>query len=581
MYNGGLSLSNLNPFAFKALKYLIIKGNLERLDENLFENFKEISFIAVRSDELVNFFHCGGTKWLNSINRNLNVSLSSKHSRAALKRSIHRLVSVEIGVISWFSFNRFYTFPDEDICLFREFPHSQLVLPLIVFFDADKFASSEISCTLTWLVQHYKLYFTNNFTKYNDYIRMEEGLRETFAAEILTQFQAEVVQQKLISCKFTQRFEKCDVKTVYKALPVNGLDSIKMTIKWCQYIIEVYMRTSLCVIGLITNLLTLKVIRNRKFAKNFSNSMYKHIGVNALLNVLYCLIFLFSLMNICIYPKSSLCSSVSRTEFAQYFYIYVILFLGNQLRICCNVSYIFISLSRFALSATSTKNRLRRLIEKQNTTRFYAVLFILALCFSSFLLFENKVNRLFQEYNGSDVMNLNINNAYDVKFCENNRSALIGDSMDFILTPSFYMHCEIFKWLNLVNNILNNGLFLIVSVCVDIFMVRYSNRVIEKKKSLQCPHLSEAISYKTKLNQMIITNGTLYFFSHFPEFMFTLVYHFAKSDSFINFCFILYDCTSLIEMSQTFHFISVGFQFFIFVLFDHNFRRSLKDLILI
>jgi hypothetical protein len=572
VYNGAVTLTNLNPFAFQPLKFLIIKGNLEQFDENLFENFKEISFISVKSDDLINFFH-RGTKWLNSINKNLNVSLSSLDFR----KNIHKLVSVEFAVQSFLFFNKFYTFPDEDICLFKNFPHSQLVLPLMVF-DNTKFNPHEFSCTLAWLVQYYPFYFSNNFTVFSQYINMETEESLTFADEILIQFQIGLAQEKFNTCNFSQRFEKCDFNTDFKTFPLNGLESSKFALKWFQYIIEVYMRTFLCVIGLITNFITLKVIRNKKHAKNFARSTYKHIFVNALFNIGYCLIYLFSLMNICIYPKTSFCSSIFLTEFAQYFYIYVILFLGNTFRLCCNISYIFFSISRFALSGTSNKNRLRKLIENQNIKRFYFIVFFLTLGFSSFLLFENKVNKLFQDFNGLDTVNLNRNNAYDVKYCESNRSELIKSSMKFFFIPSFYIGCEIFKWFNLVNNILNNGLFLIISIFVDIFMIRYSNKLIEKKKTLNSPHLNEAIAYKTKLNKMIITNGALYFFSHAPEFIVTLIYNFVKSDSFINFCYELYDCTSIIEMAQAFHFISIGFQFFIFLKFDQNFKHSIQDL---
>jgi hypothetical protein len=174
------------------------------------------------------------------------------------------------------------------------------------------------------------------------------------------------------------------------------------------------------------------------------------------------------------------------------------------------------------------------------------------------------VNKLFQDFNGPDTVNLNQNNAYDIKYCESNRSlnplsCLIKGSMNFFFTPSFYIGCEIFKWFNLVNNILNNGLFFNISVFVDIFMIRYSNKVIEKKITLNSPHLNEAIAYKTKLNKMIITNGALYFISHIPEFVVILIYHFVKSDSLINFCYVIYDCTSIIEMAQAFHFISIEF----------------------
>jgi len=46
----------------------------------------------------------------------------------------------------------------------------------------------------------------------------------------------------------------------------------------------------------------------------------------------------------------------------------------------------------------------------------------------------------------------------------------------------------------------------------------------------------------------------------------------------INFCHKSFDCTSIIEMAQVFHFVSIGLQFFIFLKFDQNFKNSINDL---
>jgi hypothetical protein len=268
LYVDEITSNNLNPLVFKTIKFIFIKGNLEYIQSNLFDYFKEIRYISIKSDALLSFFH-RGTQWINSINRNLNVSLLSNGFKN------NRLVSIEFNVKDGFLFNQYYTFPNEDICLFKDFPHSQLVLPLIVFAP-----------------------------------------------------------------------------------------------------IRIY-----------------------------------------LFNILFCLIYLFSLTNICIFPKNSFCSSIWRTEFSQYFHIYVILFLGNSLRLCCNISYIFFSVSRFALSGTSNKNKLRKFIEKQKIKRFYLILFFVTLGFSVFVPLENYVNKPFEEY---DYVNPN-NNAYDIRYCEDFR----------------------------------------------------------------------------------------------------------------------------------------------------------------
>ena len=162
-----------------------------------------------------------------------------------------------------------------------------------------------------------------------------------------------------------------------------------------------------------------------------------------------------------------------------------------------------------------------------------------------------------------------MNNAYDVKYCE----ITFFDTKKYFLPPGFYLRCKLFKWFNMLNNILNNVLFLFISTFIDFFMIRYSYKLVEKKKAMNCPHLADAIQYKNKLNKLIITNGTLFFFSHIPEFVVTLIVLFRKSPDFVNFCKMDFDCNHLIEMAQAFHFISISFQLFILLIFDHNFKN--------
>jgi hypothetical protein len=138
-------------------------------------------------------------------------------------------------------------------------------------------------------------------------------------------------------------------------------------------------------------------------------------------------------------------------------------------------------------------------------------------------------------------------------------------------------NCRLFSSLNLANNFLNNILFLFLSLAIDALMIRHSNRIIQEKLALNCPHLKEAITFKTNLNKMILTNGTLYFVSHVPEFVATLLLICLKNDLF-SFCYWHFACFELIEMAQTFHFVSIGLQFFVFLKFDQNFVSSFRCL---
>ena len=48
-----------------------------------------------------------------------------------------------------------YTYPNKDFCLFKEFPHTQLVAALIKLGQSD----IKCSCTLIWLHKYQEKYF--------------------------------------------------------------------------------------------------------------------------------------------------------------------------------------------------------------------------------------------------------------------------------------------------------------------------------------------------------------------------------------------------------------------------------------
>ena len=190
------------------------------------------------------------------------------------------------------------------------------------------------------------------------------------------------------------------------------------------------------------------------------------------------------------------------------------------------------------------------------------IIFLLSLSFSIFKVFENEINEIYSNFDKNFPFN-----AYDVRYCN-----LDGDVKGM-------QNCKLFWTLNLINNFLNNIFFLILSIIIDILMIRYSNKIIIEKRALNCPHLIEALKFKANLNKMIITNETLFLISHFPEFIVTLLLIiFNKTLS--DFCFNYFSCFELIEMAQTFHFISIFLQFFIFLKFDRNFLQSCRDLFL-
>jgi hypothetical protein len=125
---------------------------------------------------------------------------------------------------------------------------------------------------------------------------------------------------------------------------------------------------------------------------------------------------------------------------SQYFKIYFILFLGNALKLCCNLSYIFFSLSRFFI-ASSNKSSFAS-ISCIKLRILYIVIFCVSLIVSSFKIAEYKPN----EYHSNFDLNFPYN-LFDLKYCQFS-SVLISNSFKF--------KCQLFPIINLLNSIVNN-----------------------------------------------------------------------------------------------------------------------------
>jgi hypothetical protein len=110
-------------------------------------------------------------------------------------------------------------------------------------------------------------------------------------------------------------------------------------------------------------------------------------------------------------------------------------------------------------------------------------------------------------------------------------------------------------------------------------MIRFANQNYQHKKELfhDPKHLDEALSHKKKIRKLIITNGILYIVSHMPEFTSTvLLIVFKKKLDY--FCFTYFSCTEMNEIFETFGFVGISLQFFVYLYFDHNFSESFRDL---
>ena len=267
--------------------------------------------------------------------------------------------------------------------------------------------------------------------------------------------------QEISKCNITHRLAKCfDHPTFVGRTQLGFFEETNFYFhsKWLQYIVEVYLQSGLCLISILTNSLIIIALRHRSnlaLKKNLANSMYKHIQFNSVFNIVYAVIKLVSLINMCVYPRTSFCSKIYKSPSSQYFKIYMVYFLGNSVRLCANCSYVCFTISRFYLS-TSNPSRLSKIYHKLNLTIFYSIVLTISLILNAFKVFQYRVN----VYSPGMYIDYPLD-GYGVSFCQ------IMDNLTSLILKPLKKNCMLFNSFNMINTVLNNIVFFCISISVS------------------------------------------------------------------------------------------------------------------
>ena len=85
--------------------------------------------------------------------------------------------------------------------------------------------------------------------------------------------------------------------------------------------------------------------------------------LNSKFNCIYALINLFELINLCIMNDTIFCSNIIDTTFSIYFKIIIIGYLAPGIKVCSNITYIFMAINRYMLIGKDHLKVLEKLSE--------------------------------------------------------------------------------------------------------------------------------------------------------------------------------------------------------------------------
>ena len=613
LYEYDLNKEIINDLVFSNLNTLKIKGTVKNMDKNLFSSINSIKKLTFFLANLRDFFH-SGTEWFESLNNNFkgNFSINDLSLFENELMSVYFLWDIVTSL-------DIYDFPDEDFCLFYKFPIERFIFPFVKQRDRSDIylkQNQNCSCTVIWLLRYYRKFenFSNQYLSYenyydtlvykifNSYFSEYDGAIRVFGyklydnSDLCDNYNA---SQNYLKCNFTKRLAEC--QNLQDSSYNNQINLFKLNenLLIARYVTSIFLFQFFSIFGLIVNYICYLVISKKKFTE----SMYKYMKLNSVFNSLYCFLMSFRLVNECLGSSSLFCPELYNLEIIQYFKIYIILYLGNVVKLLSNITFVSISLTRF-IKITSVKTKFNFL--NTISTRKYTVLIIVfSLLFNLNIIFNYKIN-LYEPHNFYPIYETK-SNFYDGNIESKhvlNTAHLVYNVYNFIETffvyfvfiiPNLVIDMYLYKFLNKSNK---KGKSLVKqqntetienkdSKCFTLIRDAFINRT----KSNKLTNQEKKKSSERKIMYMILLNGLDFLILRLPE-MFAIILNYylhhnygvnttikLKTDHLPVLCF--YSpfslCETLLDIVEIFFVVSLIFQVFIYFYFNNNIKQAFYD----
>ena len=560
-----LTTKILNKYVFKYIYDLEINGYLNDIQTDLFSHFN-IKIVDILIDNYRDFFS-KGNKWMKYLNNKVRVNLSDANE---VNEKINEQYSkIRLQYKKKYSIiNEIYEYPDEDFCLFQHFPHDHLVFPMIIPGKKIK-----CSCTVLWLVQYYSYYININYSpEYQDNYQSIENVYFPYLNKTIIYCHDEYFNESIKKCNFTNRLLLCKAQSINKTnekedfydnsvkFKLNNNLDLLFLIKWLQFVLNIICQPFLATLGIINNILTIATLVHKNNKKLFKDKMYTHILINSVFNILFCLICLFKLVNECLFYNSNIfCSGLYLTKSAQYFKIVIINYFGTIINFCKNLTFISFTLSRYIL-VLNKSNKFFTSFRNMNFKLYIIVILLIGFLLNLYKLFQYEV------MDDLDPTNDFPREIYSDKKCH-----------------QFYsVYCSLFNSLKILNSFINDILFFVINFAIDLFFVNQYGKFMNKKAKIlnASPDAkNENKKQKKRVTRMVVIVGLLFFVSHFPEFLSSLILLIYSEN--LTKIFDYHFSTSLInEEAQVFTLVSISCQFYVFLKFNNSFYAGFKYFLL-
>ena len=566
-YNIQFDTKLLHQSVFYNLQSLYIaSGSFKSISGELFKNVKYLSKIEIYPQIFKKINHKQGIEWIKQMNFGLYVNLSNRPSKEDREHMLRKVIIIALTAKMSNRHTPITTlFPDEDFCIYVDFPFDQLVIVTELYFDnffGTRNFNTEFSCTYLWVLHYYKYY--------RNYLTFDVVVLK-YIVNVLSSKSFKSISE----CNFEERIQSCN-KSNYQAKDIWDETDFFILNKKLQTVFKISLYP-VSLLGLITNLKVVLVILIKYNSDLFKDcKQYNYLYINSIFCIMISMIELLSWMTECFYPFEVFCPEIRKLVAIQFFKIIFKECLVTVFRFMCNFTYIAFALNRISLIGKD-HGKVVTFMSEVGIKKYILVTFFISLLLSWIKFFQYEVNY----YNP----NLNFPMLNQVSFFE--KSSTFKD---------------VFFIFNVISDLVNYFLFVVICVIIDVCMVVQLRRTLDEKlKKSQSLNQKQNENKKTeseeavnKAIKMVVLNSAIGIFFKLPTCIIPLInvcaefyYKNRKNlDYNLNFgVFFQYLFDSELyyliqDISYFFFTLSLSIQIFIYYRFDKKFLTGydrLKD----
>ena len=574
--NINLNKQLLHPNVFYNLESIYIHGSINRIDEDIFEDLYWLKIISFKTNYFRKIMHSNGIKWIRAINSHVNVNVSND---TEILRHDSLVKHINMDCFYYSQEERLSSvFPDEDFCLYVDFPFNQLVLLIQICDDqAYYIITTNYSCTFLWLIQFYTTYYTFYFNKYNIEVLVYEidFPNRNYMDNLNRILQDWEFHTSMAKCNFTLMKSRCE-KSGYPVRNIWGLYDYSILNKKLEiaFRISSYLFSFL---GIFTNISVVVILlhkENKDIFKGFKH--YDYLCYNSIFSMLILVIQLLSWLTECFYPYEAFCSEIRKLVAIQLFKMIFKECFITAFRFMWNFTYVAFALNRISLIGKD-HGKLVKFMAEVGMKTYLAICLLLSCGFSAVKYFKYEINY------GQSESSYPISNEHDLSSIH--RTHISNDGV--IIANSIF-------------DILNYLVFEVIIFIIDIYLlVRLRQTLAEKMKKLETlTGKNDANKLETtkkenedainKVIKMVILNTAISLLFRLPIAFIPVVNVFAEFyyKNYLNqfnhpkfgefYSFLLnsgfYD--SIVYCSDLFFNFSLFIQLFIYVYFDKLFKNG-------